>query len=156
MAVELLEEYGVHAVTAMDPAPRRKWDGPVAAVSVSRAVCAPGGFWDYLGVHTDPDSGTEWELYGRGVELTLSLDLYAPRDGGEQACQEAMGLLTEAVTCRGLGGLSVQEVNAGRVEFLEKDGLYRLPVTCLCKGRLVARMDSGGTFADIEVRGRKQ
>ena len=39
-------------------------------------------------------------------------------------------------------------------EFLEKDGLYRLPVTCLCKGWLVARVDNGGAFVDIEVRGR--
>lgn len=154
-AVKLLGEYGVAAVTAMDAAPRKVWDGPVAAVSVSRVVCAPGGFRDYLGLHTDPNSGKETELYGRGVELTVALDIYAPREGGEAACQQTMAVVAEAVTCRGLGGLTALEVTGGRVEFLEKDGLYRLPVSCLCKGWLVARVDSSGTFADIEVRGRK-
>lgn len=154
-AVELLNEYGVYAVTAMDAAPRKRWDGPVVAVSLSRVVCAAGGFRDYLGLRTDPDTGQESELYGRGVELTVALDIYAPRDGGEQACQETMAVLAEAVACRGLGGLTALELNGGRVEFLEKDGLYRLPVTCLCKGWLVARVDAGGAFVDFEVRGRK-
>ena len=153
-AVELLKECGLYAVTAMDAAPRKRWDGPVVAVSISRVVCAPGGFRDYLGLRTDPDSGVESELYGRGVELTVALDIYASREGGERACQETMAVLAEAVACRGLGGLTALEVNGGRVEFLEKDGLYRLPVTCLCKGWLVARVDNGGAFVDIEVRGR--
>lgn len=154
-AVELLNEFGIYAVTAMDAAPRRRWDGPVVAVSLSRVVCAAGGFRDYLGLTADPDTGEESELYGRGVELTVALDVYAPRDGGEQACQETMAVLAEAVACRGLGGLTALELNGGRVEFLEKDGLYRLPVTCLCKGWLVARLDTGGAFVDFEVRGRK-
>ena len=41
------------------------------------------------------------------------------------------------------------------MEFLEEDGLYRLPVRCRCKGWLVAREDDDGAFVDIEVRGRK-
>ena len=63
-AVKLLNEYGIYAVTAMDPAPRKGWDGPVAAVSVSRVVCAPGGFRDYLGIRTDPESASV--IYGFG------------------------------------------------------------------------------------------
>ena len=152
--VELLNECGIHAVTAMDAAPRKRWEDPVAAVALSRVVCAAGGFRDYLGLKTDPDTGEECELYGRGVELTVSMDIFAPRDGGEQACQDTLAVMAEAVTCRGLGGLTVLEVNAGRVEFQERDGLYRLPVSCLCKGWLVARVDAGGAFADFEVRGR--
>lgn len=154
-AVEMLNEYGIYTVTAMDAAPRKRWDGPVVAVSVSRVTCAPGGFRDYLGLRRDPETGVESELYGRGVELTVALDIYAPRAGGEAACQDTMAVLAEAVTCRGLGGLTALEVSSGRVEFLEQDGLYRLPVSCVCKGWLVARVDNDGAFADFEVRGRK-
>lgn len=154
-AVELLREYGLYAVTAMEPDSRKRWDGPVSAVSLSRVVCAPGGFRDYLGRRRNPDTGEMDELYGKGVELTLSLDLYAPRSGGESACQEAVGIMAEALTCRGIGGLSVREMETGAVEFLERDGLYRLPVSCTCKGWLVAVTDSSGAFADFEVKGSR-
>lgn len=153
-AVELLREYGVQAVLGMEPERRCRWDGPVAAVSLSRVSCAAGGFRDYLGTRFTPERGEE-ELYGRGVELELAMDLYAPRDRGESGCQRALAVLTEAVTCRGIGGLTALEVTAGQVEYLEKDGLYRLPVRCRCKGWLVAAVDAGGTLMDIEVRGRR-
>ena len=47
------------------------------------------------------------------------------------------------------------EIHSGAVEFLERDGLYRLPVKCTCKGWLVAAVDSSGAFVDFEVKGRK-
>ena len=147
-AVKLLEQYGVPALAGMEPAARARQSGPVAAVSLSRVVCAAGGFRDYLGVK-DGD-----ELYGRAVELTLSLDLYAPRDGGESVCQGAFARLAEALTCGDLAGLTVTEIAGGRVEFLAKDGLYRLPVTCRCGGWMVARVDDSGAFTDFKIEGR--
>lgn len=154
-AVELLREYGLSAVCAMEPESRRSWDGPVAAVSLDRVVCAPGGFRDFLGLRKDPDTGEQEELYGKAVELTLGLDLYAPRSGGEGACQQAVCVMAEALTREGVGGLSVLELETGAVEFLERDGLYRLPVKCLCKGWLVAAVDSSEAFVDFEVKGSK-
>lgn len=153
-AADLLEECGIHAVHGMDAAPRKAWDGPVAAVSLSRVECVSGGFQDYLGRETDPN-GREYELYGKAVDLTLSMDLYAPRNGGETACRLALSLLAETVLCHGLGGLQVWQLDTDPVEFLERDGLYRLPVRCLCKGWLVACRDTDEGFIDFEVRGRK-
>lgn len=152
--VELLREYGVYAVAAMERGDRRRWNGPVAAVSLNRVVYTSGGFLDYLGLRHNDESGCEDELYGRAVELTLGLDLYAPRDGGEGACQQALGIMAEALTCRGAGGLPVQELQSGAVEFLERNSLYHMPVKCICKGWLVAVMDSSGSFVDFEVKGR--
>ena len=142
-AVELLREYGVEAVTAMEPDSRKTPDGPVAAVSLRQVVCAPTAFRDYLGQRTDPDTGVTEELYGREVELTLSLDLYAPCWGGEGACLDAAALMAEALICRDVGGLSVGEIRTERVEFLERDGLYRLPVSCVCRGRMLVRGGDG-------------
>ena len=153
--VSLLREYGLHAVTAMDPAGRKNWDGPVAAVSLSRVVCAAGGFRDYLGQRKNPDTGNMDELYGKAVELTFSLDLYAPRNGGESACQEAAAVMAEALACRTVSGLSVRKMQTGQVEFLERDGLYRMPVSCVCKGWMVAVVDDSGTFVDFEVKGSR-
>lgn len=151
---EQLRQAGVNAVTAMEGQRAARWREPVAAVSLSKVVCAPGGFKDYLGVHLDQAGGKEQELYGREVELTLALDLFAPRDGGGSACQQAAEKAMEALVCQGAAGLTALELRAGQVEFLEKEGLYRLPVSCRCKAWLVAAADSGGAFVDFEVKGR--
>lgn len=149
-----LEACGIHAVQGMDTAPRKVWDGPVAAVSLCRAECVSSGFQDYLGGGIDAN-GREFELYGKAMDLTMSLDLYAPRNGGETACRLALSLLAETVLCFGLGGLDVWKLDTDPVEFLERDGLYRLPVRCLCKGWLAARRDTAEGFFDFEVRGRR-
>ncbi len=148
-----LRQAGVNAVTAMESARASRWREAVAAVSLSRVVCAPGGFKDYLGMRREPD-GAERELYGREVELTLALDIYAPRDGGESACRQAAETVAETLVCQGAAGLTALELQTGRVEFLESTGLYRLQVSCRCKAWLVAAAESGGgAFVDFEVKG---
>ncbi|MBD5098486.1 MAG: hypothetical protein HDT35_02870 [Clostridiales bacterium] len=149
-----LRQAGVNAVTAMESQRASRWREAVAAVSLMRVVCAPGGFKDYLGMRQEPN-GAERELYGREVELTLALDIYAPRDGGEGACQQAAETATETLVCQGAAGLNALEIQTGRVEFLESTGLYRLQVSCRCKAWLVAAAESGGVaFVDFEVKGK--
>ena len=151
-----LRQAGVNAVTGMESARSSRWREAVAAVSLSRVVCAPGGFKDYLGTHQE-ENGLERELYGREVELTLALDIFAPRDGGESACQEAAEAVAESLVCHGAAGLNALEIQSGQVEFLDKEGLYRQKTTCRCKAWLVARMDDdGGAFVDFEVKGRRK
>ena len=150
-----LRQAGVNAVTGMESARASRWREAVAAVSLSRVVCAPGGFKDYLGMHRE-ENGLERELYGREVELTLALDIFAPRDGGESACQEAAEAVAESLVCHGAAGLNALEIQVGQVEFLDREGLYRQTTTCRCRAWLVARMDDGGgAFADFEVKGRR-
>ena len=142
---EQLRQAGVNAVTAMESAQAPRWREAVAAVSLSKVVCAPGGFKDYLGVGRGAD-GVERELYGREVELTLALDIFAPGDGGARACQEAAEAAAETLVCQGAAGLNALELQTGQVEFLEQEGLYRQKTTCRCRAWLVARMDGGGAF----------
>ena len=150
-----LRQAGIHAVTAMEAERAKRWREPVVAVSLSRVVCAPGGFKDYLGLRRDPETGKEEELYGREVELTLALDISAPRDGGESACQETAAAVTETLVCQGAADLTALELEAGQTAWLEQEGLYRQPVSCRCRAWLVARMDEGGgAFVDFEVKGR--
>lgn len=153
--VEQLREAGVNAVAGMESARAHRWREAAAAVSLSRVACGPGGFRDYLGTYKDADTGRERELYGREAELTLAVDIFAPRDGGESDCRRAAEAAAETLVRQGAAGLPVLEVQAGRVEFLERDGLYRQEVSCRCAAWLVAERDEGGeTFADFEVRGR--
>ena len=155
LVAEQLRKAGINAVTGMESARASRWREAVAAVSLNRVVCAPGGFQDYLGTHQE-ENGLERELYGREVELTLALDIFAPRDGGESACHTAAETAAESLMCHGAAGLNALEIQTGQVEFLDKEGLYRQKTTCRCKAWLVARMDDGdGAFVDFEVKGRK-
>ena len=152
--VQTLNAGGLSAVAAMEPQARKRWSEPVAAVALSAIQCAPGGFQDYLGMKKNPQTGQEEELYGRAIELTLTLDLYTPRDGGEGDCQDALAVAAEMLMTGGAGGLDVLELAADSVEFLEQDGLYHMPVRCRCAGWLIARTDSYGVFTDFVVKGR--
>ena len=146
--VEQLQACGLNAVAAMEPERAARWRGPAVAVALSRVKCAPGGFQDYLG---GPDGE---ELYGRAAEVILTLDIYAPREGGAGACQEAMDVICTELLCRGAAGLTVLELEAGQVEFLEKLGLYRQTARCLCRAWLTVRRGGSGGFVDFMVRGR--
>lgn len=152
--VEQLKGNGLNAIAAMESARAARWREAVVAVSLSRVVCTPGGFRDYLGLRTDPETGKESEVYGREAELTLALDVFSPRDGGEGACQAAAEAVVECLVCQGAAGLAALETQAGRAEFLEDGGLYRQEVSCRCRAWLAARMDDeAGSFTDFEVRG---
>jgi hypothetical protein len=153
-AVDLLERHGVQAVNAFQPERRKQWTQPVAAVSLAKVVCAPGGFQNYLGTRRDESTGTDVELYGQAVELTLALDIYAPRDGGEDDCREALDKMVQALTEEGVAGLAVRELESGEMAFLDECGMYRLPVRCRCQAWLVAQADESGEFVDFRVKGR--
>lgn len=151
---EQLEELGIPAAAAFEPADKTVRSGPVAAVSLAEVVCQKGGFQDYLGRRTDED-GTAEELYGREVELTAALDIYGPRDSGETVCRTLADQMAERVLLEGLAGLTVHRMESGKMEFLDSCGMYRLPVRCVCRGWLAAAVREDGEFVDIEVKGRK-
>lgn len=150
---EQLRSAGLEAVEAMGPERAARVRGPVAAVALAGAACGPGGFQDYLGAEETQGGGSR-EVYGRWVELTLRLDVFAPRDGGAPACRAAAEQAAEELLFRGAAGLPVAELTAGETEFLERDGLYRLAVRCRCGAWLTARADEEtGALTDFEVRG---
>lgn len=150
-----LRKAGVDAVEAMEPerVPRRR--SPAAAVALAGVACGAGGFQDYLGLEQDPDTGGRREVFGREAELTLELEIFAPRDAGASACRESAEQAANELLFRGAAGLAVTGLTAGKTEFLERDGLYRLAVRCRCKAWLTARSagEDGGTLTDFEVRG---
>lgn len=150
-----LQKAGVDAVEAMEPeqAPRRR--SPAIAVALAGAACGAGGFQDYLGLERDPDTGGQREVFGRSAELTLELDVFAPRDAGAAACREVAEQAMGELLFRGAAGLPVAELTAGETKFLERDGLYRLPVRCRCRAWLTARSggEDSGMLTDFEVRG---
>ncbi len=153
--VALLRENGVNAVPAGAPEPAGRWREATAAVSVKRVRCADSGFQNYLGSEANGSRVTE--LYGRAADITLAIDVYAPPDGGEGACQETAEKIAELLLTRGAGGLEPAEWTAERAEWLDREGMYRLRTECLCRAWLTvaAEAEGGPGFTDFEVKGRK-
>ena len=81
--IALLRQENIPAIAAFEPEERKWLEEPTAVVSLARVTCTPGGFQNYLGTRTGADGQNE-EWYGREAQLTVALDLYAPRTGGER------------------------------------------------------------------------
>ena len=150
---EFLRRSGVEAVCAYPDGRRARRTGVVAAVSVRACQGGPEGFRDYLGERYDEATGTWQELYGRRITLTFGLDLCAPREAGAAAVQRAYDKLAEAFQWEGPAGLALQELSCGETAFDREAGLFRRPVTAVCRGFLYAVASEGGTFLDFIVRG---
>ena len=146
---------GVQAVAAWPGQGRRRLSGPVAAVSIRACEGGPSGFRDYLGERYDRDSGQWLELYGRKVQVTFGLDLYAPRESGAAGCQTLFDNLAEALAAGGPEGLKLHTLSRGETAFDRETGLFHCPAEAQCGAWLYAVADEGGTFLDFEVRGER-
>ena len=69
-----LNKAGVRAVLEYGPERAKCYDGAVISVGVRKSECRQAGLCDYLGEQEDPETGLSRELYGRRLELSLSLD----------------------------------------------------------------------------------
>ena len=107
--IALLRQENIPAIAAFEPEERKWLEEPTAVVSLARVTCTPGGFQNYLGTRTGADGQNE-EWYGREAQLTVALDLYAPRTGGESACRQTMERMAEVLLSRGAGGLDRKSV----------------------------------------------
>ena len=144
---------GVDAVTAWPGQGRRRLSGPVAAVSIRACEGGPSGFRDYLGERYDQDSGQWQELYGRKVQVTFGLDLYAPESAGAAGMQAAFDALAGALSGGGPPGLRVKEFSRGETGFDQALGLFHCPAEAVCVAYLYAVAEEGGAFLDFVVKG---
>lgn len=152
---EYLQARGVDAVTAWSSAERVRRTDAVAVVSLRGCEGGPAGFRDYLGERYDPERKVWEELYGRRAELTLGLDLYAPKSGGEAGCAALFAKLSEALADGGPEGLSVRELCCGETEYDSQLGLFRCQAEAVCGVYLYAAAEAGGTFTDFIVKGTR-
>lgn len=121
---------------------------PAVRVGVKKSTLRSAGCGDYLGV--DSAGGTETELYGCRLELTLGFDVFAPDARGGEQCWEAV--------CAAL-----QNAPAGlKIRALSLGGAGYDPATerVLCRGEaecmaylIRTAPEDGGAFTDFILRG---
>lgn len=145
-----LRERGVEAVTAWGPERRMKAGEAVAAVSLRGFESGAPGFQDYLGERYNDQEGCWEELYGKRVELTFGLDLYAATAEGVQAGLDA---LSAALGEKGPAGLCPVGLSAGETVYQSGSGRYFCPVQARFSAWATAVSREEGSFLDFEVRG---
>ena len=153
--VDYLKERGVQAFAAWPAGERPVQEGALVVVSLRGCQAGPAGFQHYLGERYDRDSGQWQELYGRKVQVTFGLDLYAPRESGAAGCQTLFDNLAEALAAGGPEGLKLHTLSRGETAFDRETGLFHCPAEAQCGAWLYAVADEGGTFLDFEVRGER-
>lgn len=152
---QYLNEQGVAAVTAWESGRRVRREEPVVAVSLRSCEGGPSGFQDYLGEQFDEASGTWRELYGKKAELTLGLDIWAPKSGGEAACAGLFDRLAQALTLGGPDGLRLREVSCGETTYDGDEGLFHCPAQAVGSVFLIAEATEDGLFTDFMVKGTR-
>lgn len=150
---QYLQEQGLSAMTAWLQEERQKQSSAVVVVSLRKCQAGPSGFQDYLGERYNEDAGRWEELYGKRVQLTFGLDLYAAANLGEGAIQAAFDQLAGALQDGCPEGLEVVEFSCGETAYDSGGRLLKRAVEVLCTAYLYAVTEPGGVFLDFEIRG---
>lgn len=147
-----LKEAGLTALGRFGTQAERSYTGPVAVIGVAQAAGKPMGLGGYLGTVYDPDAGTEREIYGRMLEVTVSVDVYAP--GGADACESAMETAAETLMAGLPAGLRLRSLQWGQTEWDEDSGLYLRRGTAEYTAQFTATASAEtGEILDFELKG---
>lgn len=119
-----LEECGINAAQAYE---RDKFSPPVSPLCVigaRKASIESAGILDYLGERWNEERGSVEEVYGKAWRLTLSLDVYAPRQEGAATCEEISEEVMAALLQGLPSGLKAEELSWEESRWEKEYGLF--------------------------------
>ena len=126
----------------------------VTAVGARETVIEPGGGVEYLGKRVDEKTQEARETFGRRMTLTLSLDVYAPRELGADGCGEEAEKVTQALTLSLPEGLRLRELRWGAAEWDKATGMFRLCASARYAAYfLCERAEDETVFTDFVLKG---
>lgn len=134
---------------------RKRYTTPVITVGLKSGVGTTPGFAEYIGQRYVQESDQYIEVYGKRLELTLCLNIYAPKSeaNGAGKCMELFGkVLTTLNTLP--SGLRIRSVTCGETEFDHSANLF----CCPCEVKLTAFLyaettEDIGEFLDFILKG---
>lgn len=147
---------GLRALTAWPGRETLVRGAPLAVVQVKGVEAQPMGFQNYLGQVYDREAGTWRERYGQKVTVTFALDLYSPRQDGEEGCRLLLDRAAAALQAGGPGGLTAEKWSMGETGYDEGSGMFRGTLSAVCRGTLEAVSDEEGSFLGFVVKGGLQ
>lgn len=150
---DYLTGQGVNALIAWPQGERELLKETVIVVSLRGCQTGYAGFQDYLGEWYNPDFGRWEERYGKKVQMTFGLDLYARKESGEDGMEAAFDALALALSSGGPAGMEIQEFSCGETGYDQSGRLLKRAAQVVCGAYLYAVTESGGSFLDFEIKG---
>jgi hypothetical protein len=152
--VRQLQKHQVDALAAFPAQQVKAYQSPVAAVGLRRAeVCDPG-FVRYLGLRDDENTGAAVEVYGKTMQLALSVDVYAPRIVGESGCIAAAASVQEALFLPTDVGVRITQLCWEQPVFDKAYNMFLRRGLADCCANLIAVSDDGSPiFSDFILKG---
>ena len=147
-----LERAGLQAETAFASERAAARESAVAVVGLRRGESRGGGLSSYLGRRQE---GSRWrEVYGLRMELTLSLDLYAPAELGTEGCDRALETL-HRVMLEGLpSGLRPKELCWEEAAWDEDTSMFLRRGSLACSAYFIATAsEDGALLTDFILKG---
>ena len=152
--IKAVAEAGCAATAAYGAEELKRYERAVAAVGVRETRITKAGLIGYLGRRTDERTQETAECYGRRMELSVSLDIYAPRTLGAQGCEDAAETVAQALTTALPEGLCLRALHWGEPEWDRTSGMFRLCAQAEYAAFFVAEAAEDETvFTDFVLKG---
>ena len=153
---ETLENEKISAAVARYPLEKRKrYTVPIVTVGLKSGEGVTPGFAEYLGERFDKQSGKYVELYGKRLELSLALHIYAPgtAEYGPGHCLKVFGEVTTALAALP-EGMRVRKLTCEETVFDHSAELFCCACTLETTAFLYAeKTEENMEFLDFILRG---
>lgn len=124
-----------------------------AVLGVQETQSGDAALWQYLGEQWDAAQGCPVERYGKKLQLTLYVDLYAPR-GAAEAIEQAWETLETALLEPLAEGLRIETVQRGETAADNASGYLKCRCTARCTACFTAvRAEEGAALTDFTLKG---
>lgn len=148
---DALEKAGVRSRLAFAPGWAGEYHEPVVAVGLRMGESRGGALGSYLGRQVDPETLVSREVYGMRLELTLSLDVYAPPAVG---CDGALETLHQVVLSGLPSGLKATELKWEETVWDKDTGMFLRRGSLACGAFFTASVsEDGGVLSDFILKG---
>ncbi len=145
---------GGNAESSFPPGWAKKYSGPVVAVGLRTGESRGGALQSYLGCREDPKTHQTHEVYGLRLELTLSLDIYAPPSDGAAGCDSTLEILHAAVLRELPQGLKPTELKWEDVQWDGDTAMFLRRGSLTCSAFFTADAgEDGAVFTDFILKG---
>lgn len=149
-----LEQAGIATRTAYAPGWAKSYDTPVVAIGLRTGESRPGALSHYLGQRTDPKTLLPQEVYGLRLDLTLSLDVYAPAREGASGCDAVLEALHQLMLEGLPSGLKAAELKWEEAAWDSDTSMFLRRGSLSCGAYFTAAAsDDGVLLTDFKLKG---
>lgn len=150
-----LTDGGVAAIISQNPfGGKKRHTKPIITVGLKAGSAVTCGFAEYLGVRFDENQGTYNELYGKKIDISLSLSLWSPKSEsyGHETCLTLFSQVADALKSLP-EALKVKELACGETDYDVSAEMFRCDAELKISAFLTAESQDDSQFLDFKLKG---